>query len=79
MRLVADRSLCVLLLLAFLVGLTGCQTSSEPPARFSENLGTEPGELLLPYTPAIDHKLLQDPAQFPVATPAAPAPAAATG
>ena len=76
MRLFTDRSLCFVFMLALLVGLFGCQRTTEPPARFNENLGTQTGELLLPYVPDVSHKILQDPAQFPLPTDDTSAPGA---
>jgi len=66
----ARRVLCAALVGVVLAGLgVGCQQSpGEPPATFSKNLGTEPGELLLPYEPAVSKKILQDPAAFRLST-----------
>jgi len=76
MQKVAEKLLSSLFASLLLLGVLGCQQTSEPPPRFNENLGSQPSELLLPYQPVVSHKILQDPAQFPLPTAqAAPAEA----
>jgi 2-oxoglutarate dehydrogenase E2 component (dihydrolipoamide succinyltransferase) len=53
----------------------GCANDENPSAVHARDLGTQKGEILVPYEPVVSRKITQDPSQFPM--PAAPAPATA--
>ncbi len=63
-------SLCGLLMVGALVAVAGC-AQDEPVPASHRNLGTEPGEILVPYGPVPDRKAIEDPSQFPLPAPTA--------
>jgi len=60
------------LLVATMAVLTGCANDENPGPVHARNLGTQKGEVLVPYEPVVSRKITQDPSQFPM--PAAPPP-----
>jgi hypothetical protein len=63
---------CGLLAAGVVVALAGCGSDENPGPVRAKDLGTQKGEVLVPYEPAISRKITQDPSQFPM--PAAPPP-----
>jgi hypothetical protein len=53
----------------------GCANDENPSAVHAKDLGTQSGEVLVPYEPVVVRKIAQDPSQFPMPAPAAPADA----
>lgn len=66
---------CGLLIAAAVLVLAGCANDDNPGPVQARDLGTQKGEVLVPYEPVVSRKITQDPSGFPM--PAAPAPAEA--
>jgi hypothetical protein len=55
--------------------LAGCANDDNPSAVHAKDLGTQSGEVLVPYEPVVVRKITQDPSQFPMPAPASEADA----